>query len=256
MAFHAVKEGNPLARYVLKYGGTSIADAKRLYAAARTMAALQREGHEVVAVLSAQGASTDALIARAQEIDRDCGGRELDQMLATGEICSVSLCAMALHRLGVPAVSLCGWQAGLITQDRYGSAKVLRLGNDRIRRELAAGNVVLVTGFQGVDSAGNVTTLGRGGSDTTAVALAAFLHADCCRIYTDVDGIYNKDPRKFTDAVKYDEIGYNEMLTLARGGAQVLHDRCVELARQYRVTIEVCSAFSSDPGTLVRDGFT
>ena len=245
-----------MARYVLKFGGSSVADAAKLYAAARKLAAEYRAGHEVIGVLSAQGGTTDALLAKARQIDPDCAGRELDALLSTGEICAVSLCALALRRLGIPAVSLCGWQAGLITQDRYGSAKVLRLGNDRIRRELAAGNVVLVTGFQGVDSAGNVTTLGRGGSDTTAVALAAFLHADCCRIYTDVDGIYNKDPRKFTDAVKYDEIGYNEMLTLARGGAQVLHDRCVELARQYRVTIEVCSAFSSDPGTLVRDGFT
>ena len=240
-----------MARYVLKYGGTSVADAKRLYAAARTMAALRREGHEVVAVLSAQGGATDALLARAREIDPDCGGRELDQLLATGEICSVSLCAMALQRLGMPAVSLCGWQAGLETEDRYGSARVLCLEGDRIERSLAAGSIVLVAGFQGIDSRNDVTTLGRGGSDTTAVALAAFLHADCCRIYTDVDGVYIRDPRRYPDAVKYDVISYDDMLTLARGGAQVLHDRCVELARRYRVTIEVRSAFGSGAGTLV-----
>ena len=249
-------EGDTLARYVLKYGGTSVANAKRLYAAARTVAALRREGHEVVAVLSAQGAATDALLARAREIDPDCGGRELDQLLSTGEICSVSLCAMALHRLGVPAVSLCGWQAGLRTQEEHGSARVVRLEGGRIAQELAQGNAVLVAGFQGINNLGDVTTLGRGGSDTTAVALAAFLHADCCRIYTDVDGIYDKDPRKFPDAVKFDTIGYSDMLTLARGGAQVLHDRCVELARRYGVTIEVCSAFHSAPGTRVCENAT
>lgn len=247
----AGKEEGALARYVLKYGGTSVASAKRLYAAARTMAALRREGHEVVAVLSAQGTSTDALIARAREIDPDCAGRELDQLLSTGEICSVSLCAMALKRLGMPAVSLCGWQAGLRTEETHGSARILRLEGRRVEQELEKENIVLVAGFQGINDAGDVTTLGRGGSDTTAVALAAFLHADCCRIYTDVDGIYNKDPRKFSDAVKFETIGYSEMLTLARGGAQVLHDRCVELARRYHVTIEVCSAFHTAPGTLV-----
>lgn len=252
----AGKEEGALARYVLKYGGSSVANAKRLYAAARTMAALRREGHEVVAVLSAQGASTDTLIARAREIDPDCAGRELDQLLSTGEICSVSLCAMALKRLGLPAVSLCGWQAGLRTEDVHGSARVLRLEGERIERELAQGKIVLVAGFQGINGAGDVTTLGRGGSDTTAVALAAFLHADRCRIYTDVDGVYSKDPRKFPDAVKYDTISYSEMLTLARGGAQVLHDRCVELARRFRVTIEVCSAFHAVPGTIVCDKVT
>lgn len=240
-----------MARYVLKYGGTSVADAKRLYAAARTMAVLRREGHEVVAVLSAQGASTDALIARAREIDPDCGGRELDQLLSTGEICSVSLCAMALHRLGLRAVSLCGWQAGLLTQSVHGSARVLGLQSDRIVRELETGNIVLVAGFQGIDAEGDVTTLGRGGSDTTAVALAALLHADCCRIYTDVDGVYTADPRKFPDAIKYDTMTYDEMLTLARGGAQVLHDRCVELARQKNVVIEVRSAFHEGTGTVI-----
>ena len=240
-----------MARVIYKFGGTSVGDTRRLYRAARRIAAAHRAGDEVVAVLSAQAGATDALLARGREIDPDCAGREADSLLSTGEQVSVSLCALALARLGVPAVSLCGWQMGLQTDGSHGSARVLGLRGDRIERELRAGRVVLAAGFQGVDAAGDITTLGRGGSDTTAVALAAFLHADCCRIYTDVDGIYNKDPRKFSDAVKFETIGYSEMLTLARGGAQVLHDRCVELARRYHVTIEVCSAFHTAPGTLV-----
>ena len=158
---------------------------------------------------------------------------------------------MALHRLGLRAVSLCGWQAGRLTQSVHGSARVLGLQSDRIVRELETGNIVLVAGFQGIDAEGDVTTLGRGGSDTTAVALAALLHADCCRIYTDVDGVYPADPRKFPDAIKYDTMTYDEMLTLARGGAQVLHDRCVELARQKNVVIEVRSAFHEGTGTII-----
>ena len=240
-----------MARYVDKFGGSSVADAGRLYAAARKLAAARREGHEVVGVLSAQAGATDALLARAWEIDPDCGGRELDALLATGELCSVSLCAMALRRLGAPAVSLSGWQAGLLTDGQHGSSRVLCLTNDRIERELQAGNIVLVAGFQGVDEGGDVTTLGRGGSDTTAVALAAFLHADRCRIYTDVDGVYDRDPRKYPDAVKFETLTYNKMLTLARSGAKVLHDRCVELAKQYHVPIEVRSSFRDAPGTLV-----
>lgn len=240
-----------MARYVYKFGGSSVADAGRLYAVARKLAAARREGHEVVGVLSAQAGATDALLARAREIDPDCGGRELDALLSTGELCSVSLCAMALQRLGVPAVSLSGGQAGLLTDGRFGSSRVLHLTNDRIERELRAGRVVLVAGFQGVDEGGEVTTLGRGGSDTTAVALAAFLHADRCRIYTDVDGVYDKDPRRYPDAVKFETLSYNKMLTLARGGAKVLHDRCVELAKQHNVVIEVRSSFHDTAGTLV-----
>lgn len=241
-----------MARYVLKFGGSSVADAAKLYAAARKLAAEHRAGHEVIGVLSAQGGTTDALLAKAREIDPDCCGRELDALLSTGETCSVSLCALALRRLGVPAVSLCGWQAGLVTESVHGGARVLRLEGGRIERELRANNIVLVAGFQGIDDAGDITTLGRGGSDTTAVALAAFLHADRCRIYTDVDGVYDKDPRKFPDAVKYDTISYDEMLTLARSGARVLHDRCVELAKRYGVEVEVLSSFRPLPGTIVR----
>ena len=240
-----------MARYVLKFGGSSLANPKKLYAAARKLAALHRAGHEVVGVLSAQGGATDALLAKARQIDPDCGGRELDALLATGEQVSVCLCAMALRQLNVPAVSLSGWQAGVRTEDRFNDARVLGLNNDRIERELAAGNVVLVTGFQGVNGDGDVTTLGRGGSDTTAVALAAFLHADHCKIYADVDGVYSADPRKDPNAVKYSRISYDDMLTLARSGAKVLHDRCVELAKQYNVPVEVLSSSDGLPGTLV-----
>ncbi len=241
-----------MSRYVQKFGGSSVADAKKIYAAARKLAADHRAGHEVIGVLSAQGSTTDALLAKAREIDPDCGGRELDALLSTGETCSVALCAMALRRLGIPAVSLTGAQAGLKTESVHGDARVLGLTNDRIERELERGNVVLVAGFQGIDDRGDITTLGRGGSDTTAVALAAFLHADRCRIYTDVDGVYDRDPRKFREAVKYNTISYDDMLTLSRGGARVLHDRCVELAKRYRVEIEVLSSFRDLPGTIVR----
>ncbi len=240
-----------MARIVVKFGGSSVADARKIYLAARKMAALHRDGNEVIGVLSAQGSGTDALLAKARQIDPDCCGRELDMLLSTGEICSVSLCAMALNRLKVNAVSLSGWQAGLLTDSVYGSAHVKRLSGERIEQELLAGNIVLVAGFQGVDEKNNITTLGRGGSDTTAVALAAFLDADRCMICTDVDGVYDKDPREYPDAVKFDHIGYNDMLTLCRGGAKVLHDRCVELAKQYGVVIEVCSSFHNVPGTLV-----
>ena len=240
-----------MARYVLKFGGSSLADPKKLYTAARKLAALRRAGHEVIGVLSAQGGATDALLAKARQIDPDCGGRELDALLATGEQVSVCLCAMALRRLGVPATSLSGWQAGVRTENRFNDARVLGLQNDRIERELTAGNVVLVTGFQGVDVDDNVTTLGRGGSDTTAVALAAFLRADRCLIYTDVDGVYSADPRTHPDAVKFGRISYDDMLTLARSGAKVLHDRCVELAKRHGVQIEVLSAAEDIPGTLV-----
>lgn len=240
-----------MARYVLKFGGSSVADPKKLYAAARRLAALHNAGHQVIGVLSAQGGTTDALLAKARQIDPDCGGRELDALLATGEQASVCLCAMALQRLNVPAVSLSGRQAGIRTESRFNDARILGLNNDRIERELADGKTILVAGFQGVDDDDDVTTLGRGGSDTTAVALAAFLQADYCKIYTDVDGVYSADPRTHPDAVKYSKISYDDMLTLARSGAKVLHDRCVELAKQHQVQIEVLSASGDAPGTII-----
>ena len=240
-----------MARYVLKFGGSSVADTAKLYAAARKLAALQRQGHEVIGVLSAQGKETDRLMALAREVDPDCSGRELDALLSTGETCSVSLCGLALRRLGMAAVGLTGWQAGLQTESHHGAARVLGLSSDRIEAELKQGKIVLVAGFQGVDVHGDITTLGRGGSDTTAVALAAYLKADRCLIYTDVDGVYDKDPRQYGDAVKYDVISYDRMLTMARSGAKVLHDRCVELAKQHGVVIEVRSSYQDLPGTLV-----
>ena len=166
---------------------------------------------------------------------------------------SAALMAMALEKLGIPTVSLTGWQAGLMTDSIHGDARVRGLRGDRIRQELHEGNTVVVAGFQGVDAAGDITTLGRGGSDTTAVALAAFLGADRCMIYTDVDGVYDKDPRKFPDAVRFERIGYEPMLILAREGAQVLHDRCVELGQRYQVPIQVLSSFRPGEGTMVMD---
>lgn len=245
------KGGDAVARYVIKFGGTSVAGPDRLYRAAEKLADVRREGHEVMGVLSARAGDTDALLARAREIDPRAEGRELDALLATGEQCSVSLCALALRRLGVPAVGLSGWQAGILTDSVYGNARVLGLAKTRILRELQKGKIVLVTGFQGTDRNENTTTLGRGGSDTTAVALAAFLKADQCMICTDVDGVYDKDPAEYPDAVKYDRLSYDRMLELCHGGARVLHDRSVELAKEYSVPLLVCSSFKNVPGTLI-----
>lgn len=238
---------------VLKFGGTSLADAPRLQRAAKRIAAERAAGNDVVAVVSAQGHTTDALLAQALRLHPDPPQRELDVCLATGEQLSAGLMAIALEAMGCPAVSLTGPQAGLVTDGVYGDARVLGLKPDRIRRELAAGNAVIVAGFQGAGPQGELTTLGRGGSDTTAVALAAFLGAALCRIYTDVDGVYDRDPRIYPDAQRFDTVGYEAMLALAREGAQVLHHRCVELAMAYRVPVQVLSSFRPGPGTLVTD---
>ena len=238
---------------VQKYGGTSLGDGERVKAAARRIAQLHQQGAKMVVVVSAQGDMTDILIEKAAQVNRRGSAREMDAYLAAGEQMSAGLMAMALERMGYPAISLTGWQAGLFTDGDHGSARVVALVSDRIARELAEGKIVVVAGFQGVDHEGDITTLGRGGSDTTAVALAAFLKAGECRIYTDVDGVYDKDPRQYADAVCYDRIGYDAMLTMARQGAQVLHDRCVELAKQYGVKIRVQSSFRDGEGTLVTD---
>ena len=238
---------------VQKYGGSSLADAQRIRRAAERVAQQVREGHSVVAVVSAQGDTTDLLLEQVPAVTAAPPPRELDAYLSAGEQMSAALMAMSLTELGVPAVSLAGWQAGLMTDDIHTDARVRGLRGSRIRDELNRGNTVVVTGFQGVDAQGDITTLGRGGSDTTAVALAAFLGADRCMIYTDVDGVYDRDPRKFTDAVRYERIGYDAMLTLARQGAQVLHDRCVELAQRYQVPVQVLSSFRPGDGTLVTD---
>lgn len=238
---------------VMKFGGTSLQDQERMLTAAQRAVQLHEQGDQVVVVVSAQGHTTDRLVAAALEMDPQPSKREMDAYLAAGEQISAGLMAMAIQTLGQPAVSLTGYQAGLMTDDVHGNAKVLGLQGDRVRAELEQGKIVVVTGFQGINAGGDITTLGRGGSDTTAVALAAFLQADLCRIYTDVDGVYDKDPRKFPDAVKYERIGYGDMLALARQGAQVLHDRSVELAMEYKVPIQVLSSFRPGPGTMVTE---
>ncbi len=238
---------------VLKFGGSSLADAARVQVAARRAVALQTQGHRVVVVVSAQGDTTDEMLDHAHTFNAHPARRELDAFLAAGEQMSAALFAMTLEKLGTSAVSLTGVQAGLLTDGVHGNARVLGLQNDRIVQELEKGKTVVVAGFQGADALGDVTTLGRGGSDTTAVALAAWLQADECMIYTDVDGVYDRDPRLFADARRYERIGYDDMLTLSRQGAQVLHDRCVELAREYRVPVRVLSSFRPGAGTLVAD---
>lgn len=236
---------------VQKFGGSSLADPARIKRAARRLIHTVQQGHQTVAVVSAQGDTTDHLLSAVAGINGSPSARELDAYLSAGELLSAGLVAMALEKLGQPAVSLSGWQAGILTEAVHGNARVLGLRNNRIRDELDAGKIVVVAGFQGIDENENVTTLGRGGSDTTAVALAAYLGADRCLIYTDVDGVYDRDPRIFPDAVRFDTISYEKMLRLARDGAQVLHDRAVELAQETGVTVQVLSSFRPGPGTTV-----
>ena len=236
---------------VQKYGGTSLGDEEKLMNAARRAVELARQGVRVVVVVSAQGDTTDELIQKARRVNRRGGKREMDAYLAVGEQMSAALMAMAIGALGYPAVSLTGAQAGIHTDSVHGNARIERVDDARILRELEAGKIVVAAGFQGVDSEGDVTTLGRGGSDTTAVALAAYLGADRCQIFTDVDGVYDRDPRVHPDARRFARISYEQMLTLVENGAQVLHDRCVELARDHGLRIEVLSAFADTPGTIV-----
>lgn len=236
---------------VQKYGGTSLEGRDRILAAAHRVAALARQGHNLIVVVSAQGDTTDWLLSKAHEINSQPSPRELDACLAVGEQLSAALLAMALEGLGVEAVSFTGSQAGIHTDSQHGNAWIKFIDPRPIRQALLQGKVVIVAGFQGIDSLGNITTLGRGGSDTTAVALAAWLHGDKCQIFTDVDGIYDRDPRRFPDTVRFSRIGYGEMLSLIAGGAQVLHERCVLLAREAGIPIEVRSAFTEGPGTLV-----
>lgn len=238
---------------VQKYGGTSLGDIERIRRAARRAAGLVRLGNQVVVVVSAQGETTDELIGKAVQVNKRRAAREMDAYLAAGEQMSAGLMAMAVGALGCPAVSLTGWQAGIATDGVHGNARIVNIDTARIRKELDAGKVVVVAGFQGVDPEGDITTLGRGGSDTTAVALAAYLKADQCQIFTDVDGVYDRDPRIFPDAVRYRTISYEKMMALIENGAQVLHDRSVEFAREYGIAVEVLSAFTGEPGTMVGD---
>ena len=240
-------------RIVMKFGGTSLADRGKLLAAAQKGALEAQTGHRVVMVVSAPGHSTDEAVREMKEICPQLPPRESDACLAALEQMSAARMAMALHSLGCEAVSLTGWQAGLLTDGTHGDADILGLCNCRIEEELRQGKIVVVAGFQGICQNGDITTLGRGGSDTTAVALAAFLGAEDCRIYTDVDGVYDKDPRKFPDAVRFSRIGYDPMLELIREGAQVLHHKSVELGKKYAVPIRVLSSFRPGPGTWVTD---
>ena len=236
---------------VQKYGGTSLADAGKIQDAARRIASLALQGCRMVVVVSAQGTQTDRMIHSAAQVNPRGSAREMDAYLAAGEQMSAGLMAMAIGALGCPSVSLTGAQAGIHTDPVHGNARIQRVDTDRILRELGAGKVVVVAGFQGVSDAGDITTLGRGGSDTTAVALAAALKADRCQIFTDVDGVYDRDPRKYPDAVRFGRISYAKMLELTENGAQVLHDRSVELARDQGIRVEVLSAFTGEPGTIV-----
>ncbi|WP_297212405.1 aspartate kinase [uncultured Flavonifractor sp.] len=238
---------------VQKFGGSSVADADRIRNVARIITETYRRGHSVVAVLSAQGDTTDDLIAKAAEINPNASKREMDMLLSTGEQISCSLCAMAIEAMGYPVVSLTGWQAGFRTNSAYGDARIKRVNTERVLAELDKKAIVIVTGFQGINKYDDITTLGRGGSDTSAVALAAVLHADLCQIYTDVDGVFTADPRTVAGAFQLEEITYDEMLELATLGAQVLHNRSVEMAKRYGISLEVLSSFSGRPGTKVKE---
>ena len=238
---------------VQKYGGSSVADAAKIERVADIIADAYRAGNDVVVVLSAQGDTTDDLIEKAREINPNPSRREMDVLLTVGEQISVALMAMQLEKMRLPAVSLTGWQIGMNTNSTHGAARIKSISTERIRRELDQNRIVLVAGFQGVNKYGDLTTLGRGGSDTTAVAIAAALGADKCQIYTDVDGIYTADPRKVEGARKLDAITYDEMLELASLGSQVLHNRSVELAKRYHVDLEVLSSYERKPGTKVKE---
>ncbi len=236
---------------VQKFGGSSVANAEKLRRVASIITKTYMQNNSVIVVVSAQGDTTDELLDRAAMINEKPSLREMDVLLSCGEQISISLLAMALEKEGVPAVSLTGWQAGIETCENHGNADILKINTARIQKELKENKVVVVAGFQGIDAVGDITTLGRGGSDTSAVALAAYTGAELCQIYTDVDGVYNKDPRRFDDAVKYEYLSYEDMEQLAASGAKVLALKSVETARKYKVKVEVLSTFSENKGTMV-----
>ena len=238
---------------VQKFGGSSVADAAKIMRVAGIIADSFCEGNDVVVILSAQGDTTDDLLEKAAEINPNPSKRELDVLLSTGEQISVALMSMALEKMGLPVVSLTGWQVQISTNFDYGNARIRSVSTERIRQELDKRRIVIVTGFQGVNGTGDITTLGRGGSDTSAVAVAAALHADKCQIFTDVEGVFTADPRKVQGARKLDEITYDEMMELASLGAQVLHNRSVEMAKRYGVNLEVLSSYERKPGTKVKE---
>ena len=238
---------------VMKFGGSSVANADRVRNVASIIIDTYKEGNDVVAVVSAQGDTTDDLIEKAAEINPKASKREMDSLLSAGEQMSSALLAMAIEAEGYPVVSLLGWQAGFKTDNVYGSARIKKVQPERLKNEIGKGNIVIVAGFQGLNGFDDITTLGRGGSDTSAVAIAAALHADRCRIYTDVEGVYTADPRKVEGTKKLAEITYDEMLELATLGAQVLNNRSVEMAKKYNVEVEVLSSLKRVPGTIVKE---
>ena len=242
-----------MALIVQKFGGSSVANADRVRNVASIITDTYKAGNDVVVAVSAQGDTTDDLIEKAKEINPSASKREMDMLLADGEQISVALLAMAIEKMGFPVVSLLGWQAGVQTDSNYGMAKIKTVSSERLSTELAKRNIVIVAGFQGINKYEDVTTLGRGGSDTSAVALACALRADKCQIYTDVDGVYTADPRKVPDARRLDEITYDEMLELATLGAQVLHNRSVEMAKKYGIEIEVLTSLERKAGTIVKE---
>lgn len=240
---------------VKKFGGSSVANAERVFNVANIITEDYKKGNDIVVVVSAQGDTTDELIEKAKEINPDGGSkRELDMLLSAGEQMSIALLAMAIEKLGFPVISLLGWQAGFATDSNHGIARIKKVNAERIRNEISKRNIVIVAGFQGLNKYDDITTLGRGGSDTSAVAIAASMKADVCQIYTDVDGVYTADPRIVKNAHKLDAITYDEMLELASLGAQVLHNRSVEMAKKYNVDLEVVSSFTRNPGTKVKEG--
>lgn len=239
---------------VKKFGGSSVANAERVFNVANIIIDDYKKGNSVVVVVSAQGDTTDDLIEKANEINPDgASKRELDMLLSAGEQISIALLAMAIEKLGFPVISLLGWQAGFATDSNHGIARIKKVNAERIRNEIAKRNIVIVAGFQGINKYDDITTLGRGGSDTSAVAIAASMNADKCQIYTDVDGVYTADPRKVSNAKKMDATTYDEMLELATLGAQVLNNRSVEMAKKYNVELEVLSSLENKPGTIVKE---
>ena len=242
-----------MALIVQKFGGSSVANAERVMNVARIITDTYKEGNNVVVVVSAQGDTTDDLIDKAKEINPKASKREMDMLLTAGEQISISLLAMAIESLGYPVISLLGWQAGFETNSAYGSARISKINTERLQSELDKKKIVIVAGFQGLNKYDDLTTLGRGGSDTSAVAIAAALHADRCQIFTDVSGVYTTDPRKVANAQKLTDITYDEMLEFATLGAQVLNNRSVEMAKKYNVELEVLSSLVREPGTIVRE---
>ena len=238
---------------VQKYGGSSVRDAERVMNVARRIVETYDNGNDVIVVVSAQGDTTDDLIAKAKEINTNPSKREMDMLLSSGEQISISLLAMAIEKLGKPVVSLTGWQAGFKTDSKYSLARIHKIDRERLQNELDKKKIIIVAGFQGINKYDDITTLGRGGSDTSAVALAAALHADVCEIYTDVDGVYTADPRICKNAFKLEDISYDEMLELASLGANVLHNRSVELAKKYHVKLAVKSSLNKNEGTYVKE---